>query len=167
MTIEQSEALMRLRADMYDDSVDCVPVVRECFNDMKAVVLMALAEHPADAPGNTAVADAVELEQARWQEAIYDLLTKLSGDNSLDGSGCDSGDPLDVTLTEISLAWNGRHDDDADLFRRADNLIRSGTMPVNAMERCVGPELERLRKRVVELLPPADDAEPVTGDTDV
>jgi hypothetical protein len=46
---------------------------------------------------------AVEAEQARWQTAIYDYLTSICGD-SIDGGGCDSGDPLDFTMDEIRQA---------------------------------------------------------------
>lgn len=46
---------------------------------------------------------AVEKEQGRWQKAIYELLVKAT-DDSIDGGGCDSGDPLDFTLAEISQA---------------------------------------------------------------
>ena len=40
-------------------------------------------------------------EQARWQEAIRELLVRYHPD--VDGSGCESGDPLDVTLAEINM----------------------------------------------------------------
>ena len=46
-------------------------------------------------------------EQARWQKAIYDLLCRLTKGIehlNIDGAGCDSGDPLDFTLSEISQA---------------------------------------------------------------
>lgn len=42
----------------------------------------------------------LEKEQGRWQDAIYKLLVKECGD-SIDGGGCDSGDPLDFTLSEV------------------------------------------------------------------
>ena len=48
-------------------------------------------------------------EQGRWQDAIYKLLCSAVGDENrtlIDGAGCDSGDPLDVTLQEISQAIN-------------------------------------------------------------
>lgn len=47
---------------------------------------------------------AEETEQARWQEAIYDLCCKRCPDASIDGKGCDSGDPLDFSLAEIGQA---------------------------------------------------------------
>jgi hypothetical protein len=43
-----------------------------------------------------------EATETRWQTAIYEFIKKLAprpGD--IDGSGCDSGDALDVTLAEI------------------------------------------------------------------
>ena len=47
-------------------------------------------------------------EQARWQDAIRELLIEMSGasDDAIDGAGCDSGDPLDLTLTEIRQAFD-------------------------------------------------------------
>lgn len=48
--------------------------------------------------------DLVEQEVMRWQKAIYELCKKYAGD-SIDGGGCDSGDPLDFTLAEISQAF--------------------------------------------------------------
>jgi hypothetical protein len=44
-----------------------------------------------------------------WQDAIRDELIKLSGNDKIDGAGCDSGDPLDFTLAEIRQAWQPRH----------------------------------------------------------
>jgi len=45
---------------------------------------------------------AVGKEQGRWQQAIYELCRKHAiAPDCIDGSGCDSGDPLDLTLTEI------------------------------------------------------------------
>jgi hypothetical protein len=44
----------------------------------------------------------VDKEQARWQKSIYDLARKHAiAPDDIDGSGCDSGDPLDLTLAEI------------------------------------------------------------------
>jgi len=53
-----------------------------------------------------------EQELARWQEAIRELLIETSGapDHLIDGSGCDSGDPLDLTLTEIRQAFAFQRD---------------------------------------------------------
>jgi hypothetical protein len=47
----------------------------------------------------------VGVEQARWQLAVYKLLCKhVPAPGDIDGGGCDSGDPLDFTLTEIKQA---------------------------------------------------------------
>lgn len=44
----------------------------------------------------------VDREQARWQKSLYDLSRKHAiAPNEIDGSGCDSGDPLDLTLAEV------------------------------------------------------------------
>ena len=44
----------------------------------------------------------VDKELRRWQDAIRDKLIDLGApDWKIDGAGCDSGDPLDFTLTEI------------------------------------------------------------------
>lgn len=66
-------------------------------------------------------------EQGRWQEAIGDLLWKLSG-KQVDGAGCDSGDPLDLTLTEIGLSWPEEEltTAHAELARCRDALKRYG-----------------------------------------
>jgi hypothetical protein len=47
-------------------------------------------------------------EVGRWQDEIRKTVIKLSGapDHSIDGGGCDSGDPLDLTLTEIRQGFN-------------------------------------------------------------
>ena len=46
-------------------------------------------------------------EIRRWQDTIRSVLIRLSGapDYKIDGSGCDSGDPLDLTVTEIEQAF--------------------------------------------------------------
>ena len=48
--------------------------------------------------------EAIEAEQTRWQERIDAILRQAVPD--VDGSGCDSGDPLDLTATEIELVIN-------------------------------------------------------------
>ncbi len=52
--------------------------------------------------------DSLDSELSRWQCAIRNLLCELTGDDgeNIDGGGCDSGDPLDLTLTEIRQAWS-------------------------------------------------------------
>lgn len=54
--------------------------------------------------GRNELNEAIEAEQARWQEAIYAECVDTSGHKHLDGSGCDSGDPLDLTVTEVGMA---------------------------------------------------------------
>jgi hypothetical protein len=44
-------------------------------------------------------------EIPRWQNAIRELCVSECG-HDVDGSGCDSGDPLDLTLSELSQAFN-------------------------------------------------------------
>lgn len=46
-----------------------------------------------------AVEKAIDAEQARWQEGIDALIYSRYPDR--DGSGCDSGDPLDLTMAEL------------------------------------------------------------------
>lgn len=47
---------------------------------------------------------AIEAEQARWQERLDKQIYAAFPDR--DGSGCDSGDPLDVTDAELRQAFN-------------------------------------------------------------
>lgn len=44
-------------------------------------------------------------ELRRWQDGIRDMLMCRCGSDVIDGAGCDSGDPLDLTLTEIGHAF--------------------------------------------------------------
>lgn len=39
--------------------------------------------------------------ETRWQDAIHELCDRLVPEARIDGSGCESGDALDVTLAEI------------------------------------------------------------------
>lgn len=61
---------------------------------------------PAKPDDAGAVEKAVEAEQCRWQERIDATLAKYDTDNERDGSGCDSGDPLDFTDSEICQVLN-------------------------------------------------------------
>lgn len=45
-------------------------------------------------------------EQARWQEAIYARCCAACPSLNIDGGGCDSGDPLALTIAEIGQAIN-------------------------------------------------------------
>jgi hypothetical protein len=51
----------------------------------------------------------VDTEQARWQERIDRILRAVLPD--VDGSGCDSGDPLDLTACEIEIVINHLRDE--------------------------------------------------------
>lgn len=57
----------------------------------------------------------LDKEQSRWQNAIDAIVLQFDPDR--DGSGCESGDPLDLTLTEIRGAF-GKLEDDRDEARR-------------------------------------------------
>lgn len=48
----------------------------------------------------------LEAEQGRWQDAIYKLVCGLAPEADIDGGGCDSGDPLDLTLDEIGQGFS-------------------------------------------------------------
>ena len=63
---------------------------KECLNRQQAGHEVSLAEKEIES----------DEEIGRWQQEIYKLVIDLSG-HEVDGSGCDSGDPLDLTLSEI------------------------------------------------------------------
>jgi len=44
-------------------------------------------------------------ELGRWQKAIYDMICDRAPDANIDGGGCDSGNPLDLTLAEIGQGF--------------------------------------------------------------
>ena len=54
----------------------------------------------------------INKEVDRWMEAIRQLVIERSGaeDFHIDGTGCDSSDPLDVTMAEIGLGFNHLQD---------------------------------------------------------
>jgi len=89
-----------------------------------------------------AIDEAVEAEQGRWQNAIDELLVKLTGQNGIDGSGCDSGDPLDLTLTEITLYFNAITDDgDVGEITRLKGLLRNviaGKWSLTELQEAIG-----------------------------
>lgn len=53
-----------------------------------------------------AQAGEVEKEQARWQDEIYKMLCRVCPEAQIDGGGCDSGDPLDLTISEVAQGLN-------------------------------------------------------------
>jgi hypothetical protein len=63
---------------------------------------------PNDHPQRHIIEEEKDNDLRRWQDSIRDLLCELSGDDGslIDGGGCDSGDPLDLTLQEIRQAWS-------------------------------------------------------------
>jgi hypothetical protein len=67
----------------------------------------------------SAIDTEIDTEQGRWQETIYNLVTKETGQlhppPMIDGAGCDSGDPLDFTLSEIQQAIGAWEDHAAKL----------------------------------------------------
>ncbi len=85
-------------------------ITREDFDLGVTLARHYLATH---ADGERVI-DPLEAEQGRWQQAIYELVSSLSGSDTIDGAGCDSGDPLDLSLTEIHQAWNVRENADFD-----------------------------------------------------
>lgn len=64
-------------------------------------------------------------EVGRWQHAIYEACVKtvkgLREERLIDGAGEDSGDPLDFSLAEISLAFCSLHDEIDLLTRERDD----------------------------------------------
>lgn len=73
-------------------------------------------------------------ELRRWQDEIRDAVIRHSGapDSRIDGAGCDSGDPLDLSLAEISqgFAWIAdKHAETvANVTRERDEAKRSSRM---------------------------------------
>lgn len=65
-------------------------------------------------------------EQGRWQQAIYELCCEcvkgLQG-VIIDGSGCDSGDPLELSLAEIRLAINAWNDEAYEARKERDAAL--------------------------------------------
>lgn len=64
-------------------------------SDIEETVQILTAEY------GPALVQAVEAEQSRWQDRIYAICQKVLPD--VDGAGCESGDPLDVTDAEVSM----------------------------------------------------------------
>lgn len=73
--------------------------------------------------------EGLDREVCRWQDAIGDVCQQLAPGADIDGSGCDSGDPLDVTLSEITQAVNWHvdalHDQSEELAEAKELLGRA------------------------------------------
>ena len=52
------------------------------------------------------IADAIEEAIGECADEIRGKLIELCGDDTIDGGGCESGDPLDVILAEIDQAFS-------------------------------------------------------------
>lgn len=81
-----------------------------------------------------------DTELGRWQQAIYELVKECSGaDSEIDGAGCDSGDPLDFTLTEIQQGFAHIQNRcyDALCMCGRQNEIAEGETALDVLFRCV------------------------------
>jgi hypothetical protein len=87
--------------------------------------------------------EAHDREIGHWQNAIAALLEKFVG-HPVDGSGCDSGDPLDLTLAEVSsalseLAARGVDRQEPPPQEGEDRLVLSGEWILKfRLQRCDG-----------------------------
>ncbi len=52
------------------------------------------------------IEQAVEAEQVRWQERLDKIVRSVDPKGEIDGGGCDSGDPLDLTEAEMCQAFD-------------------------------------------------------------
>lgn len=60
------------------------------------------------------------VEVGRWQDRIEELLARLHGGPIDDGRGCESGDPLDVSLAQIAWTFARLKDRTTDAAQRRD-----------------------------------------------
>ena len=105
----------------------------------------------------TGTGDAIEAEQARWQNAIDEIVAKECPDR--DGSGCDSGDPLDVTLTEIRQMINEK-DDQQEEQRKSINRLIDNAKVIAAERDALRSELAAAREQHMELRKAVEDVLP-------
>lgn len=87
-----------------------------CADERHAEVLatvirrgMPLPPGPDEPEGQDAAAqEETDKEAGRWQDAIRETVIRVGEvpDDLVDGAGCDSGDPLDVSLSEICQGLN-------------------------------------------------------------
>jgi len=111
---ERDEALCKLKsAIVIDPKAKIVPLPPDSA-DADAKQLRRWA-------GTECKRKALDAEIGRWQQAIYEACCKavdgLREAVTIDGAGCDSGDPLDLTLTEIGQAVNALRDEIDELMR--------------------------------------------------
>lgn len=78
-------------------------------------------------PSEPAVAssDVLDAELGRWQQAIYEQICEACPGANIDGAGCDSGDPLDFTQSEIGQGLAHWIDNRDDLLRAAKNYFEN------------------------------------------
>ena len=102
-----SEALKELAKQMgnagYCNYAACEQFLSEAYKLGVKEAALSRSAGPADEPGFD------EATETRWQKAIYEVCKEAVGPehySEIDGAGCDSGDALDFTLTEIRQALN-------------------------------------------------------------
>jgi len=101
-------------AEPAEDALEIARKVRECqsnfeyYPPQRTWMTLTLEKAAAEIERFAQVrAEAVlDLEIARWQKAIYELVRRRSGSDIIDGGSCDSGDPLDFILSEIEQGFN-------------------------------------------------------------
>ena len=94
-----------------------------------------------------------DAEQARWQDAIAELLALH--DALTDGAGCDSGDPLDFSLAQIRNAlgaWEDRVDEAQDDLAAAIKTRDAAVAYTTARDALVRKPVEMDRDALRELL---------------
>ncbi len=79
----------------WQNNVHLIAALHNSFDAILAERAALIAERDA----------AIEQEQARWQKRIDDEIVYPVCPNR-DGAGCESGDPLDVTISELHQAMN-------------------------------------------------------------
>lgn len=89
------------------------------FDPPTVIVLLDEVER-LQAEQQQAVEHAVEQEQIRWQDRLNWIHLKYG----VDGSGCDSGDPLDLTDTEVHALAVLLENAQYDLRQQADEVER-------------------------------------------
>lgn len=96
--------LVKVLQRMLDNGTSPDTVVSVFDADLRSYQPVSLASY-GDGYMTLHYDDDYDDEIPRWQKEIRSLLISECGQD-VDGSGCDSGDPLDLTLTEIGLAFN-------------------------------------------------------------